>query len=151
MLLNKSNQRLDHTALLTESLSTPVSESCLYLEHKGVFYIYRCLIFNWNIDSFFLNSFRVFLKNNPIHESRDTCSWAYVVTQSFLLQSGEPRPILAAERLSLSRTPISSPIMMQTAVTHVSNRCFLAYHNFPSLLLPLSQLVCNVLLASDSE
>ena len=108
--------------------------------------MFFCFLFFFKyIVAFFLietliSFFFVFLR---IHKSWDTCCWAYVVTQSFVLQSGEPRPILAAERLSLSRTPVSSPIMMQL------NSCYPCFKqvflSFPQLSQSFAASVPNCL------
>ena len=81
------------------------------------------------------------------------CPWAHVVipfTQSCVSQSVAPRPILAHERLCLSRMSLSQPVIILSLVTSepvywtcglFQTGVFGASHTFPSLLLPASQLV----------
>ena len=72
-------------------------------------------------------------------------------------QSGEPLPILACEWLSLSGILFLYPIMTLTCFLKLftcgmlKTGVFWAFLNFPSLLLPLSQLFWNVLQAWNSK
>ena len=73
-------------------------------------------------------------------------------------QCGEPRPILACERLSPSWMLFLNPIITRTCfqLSHLPVKCseqvfYFAILNFPSLLLTLSELFWNLLQALISE